>query len=149
MFHTNLLAIAVPMAHCLAIKGLRYRFSHRQQHLPIWSLSKLLRGKYVTMHLSFQKGSEHVPWCAVLNYLPQPIRLEDMTLWDFWSKTKVATCKFAESRGEFYKFSQKINTHGLFAYKQVRTHSGLDLFWGRKKSTRKHTGRNLWTNCGS
>lgn len=95
MIHTNSLVIAAPMAHYIAFNGSRYRFSHERQHIPLRSLSMILRGESVSMHLSIEKTknnkTKRVPFCSAMNYLLRPDHpdFEKMNPWDFWRNYKV------------------------------------------------------------
>ena len=114
MIHTSSLVIAAPMAHYIAINGSRHRYSHDRQHIPHKSLSKILKGESVSMHLSLQKNTERIPFCSALNYIHRPTdkRFERLSPWEFWTKYRVVEKTKITTNTVCYAFPSNHPKHG-------------------------------------
>ena len=114
MVHTSSLVIAAPMAHYIAMNGSRHRYSHDRQHIPIRSLSRILKGEHVQMHLSLQKNSERTPFCSALNYIYRPTdkQFEPLSPWEFWTRFKVIEKSRLIKKQKCYQFSVHHPKHG-------------------------------------
>ena len=136
--HTNLLIIAGPMAHYLAIKESRYRYSHTLQFVPLKVLGKILEGKQVSMHLSKVGDRRRLPYCRAMDYKYRPTEFEGMTPICYWRWIQVRMLRDAEQDDvEYFRFTEdhpKYDTH-VCVYRERPVQVNIDwTFFGDTKN---------------
>ena len=77
--HTGAHILAAPMAHYLALKGSRFRFSHSHEWLPTYGIDQHISNAQMVMQYREVNGTR-IPYHKSMDYLFRPIALEDLWL---------------------------------------------------------------------
>ena len=105
--HTSGHIVGAPMAHCNAINGSRFRYSHDHSYLPVHGLEGILKGTQISMTIRNLDGKQVVSNKA-FNYLYRPTGMGEMSLYTFYGETKYIKISEAKKLGiEYFEYTEQ------------------------------------------
>jgi hypothetical protein len=111
MAHTHAHIVSAPMARHIIMNKERFEYSHEFIKIPLDGIKALMFDRKVRFFMRKFKGRD-IPFTYALNYVKRPDAMEDMSVYDFYSKTSVTTIKRAEDEDiEHFPFKEDHPMH--------------------------------------